>query len=213
MNLDDYLLKSGVRCRETLDYLIRNGFVTVNGRKVSYSRLPLGEKDRVEILRESYMDAPATFWKLKEMDESLGLIKVGDFVLDVESRDGGFALYSARKKANVTLVTIRDDLDFVKAEEVCIVRKNVILDELEKFLPGRFDIVILELGFDVIKSMQLLEKIRPHIGSRGKLLMFLPEKGRENVKEMAEKMLLKQKLQAIEFLDARKGFYVYAKAV
>lgn len=213
MNLDDYLLKSGVRCRETLDYLVRNGFVTVNGRKVSYSRLPLGEKDRVEILRESYMDAPASFWKIKEMDESLELIKIGDFVLNIESKDGGFALYAARKKANVTLVTIRDDLDFLKAEGVCTIRKNIVLEGPEKILSSRFDIVILELGFDVMKSMQLLEKIRPYIGPRGKLLMFLPEKGRENAREMAESMLLSQKLQAMKFFETRKGFYVYAKAV
>lgn len=213
MNLQDYLLKKGVRCRETAEYLIKNGLVTVNGKAITYPQLPVDGKEKLEILMENYMDAPASFWKIKEIDESVDLIKRGDFVLDVESQDGGFPLYAARKKANVTLVTIRDDLDFLKKEDVYIKKGNIVREDAGKIISSRFDMVFLEIGFDLMKSMQLIEKLRPHIGSRGRLLMFLPLRGRENVREVAENMLFKQKLMVLEFFEARKGIYIYAKAV
>jgi len=58
MRLDDYLLKHGVKCRETALYLIKNGMVTVNGRMVNYNQLPLEETDKVVVVREEYTDVP-----------------------------------------------------------------------------------------------------------------------------------------------------------
>ena len=213
MNLEEYLLKNGARCRETALRLIENRMVMVNGKVVTYPRLPLEEKDRVEILREEYKDVPASFWKLKEIQETLQLIQKGDFVLDIESPDGGFPLFAARKKASVTLITIKNNLDFLKREGVKIIKKNVFKENLEKILSSKFDMIMIETGFDVMKNMQILEKLRPYLGSRGKLIMFLPSRGRENVKEMAEEMLLNQKLYVVNFFDTRKGFYVYAKVI
>ncbi len=210
MRLDDYLLKHGVKCRETANYLIKNRLVTVNGRAVTYGALPLEDGDSVEI-NEKNKDAPASFWKLKEIQESINLIQRGDFVLDVESPDGGFPLFAARSGANVTLVTIKD-MDFLKCENVEIKKNNVVIENPEKVLSSKFDIIIMELGFDVMKTIQLLEKLRSFLGSRGRLLVFLPEKGRENAREMAEEMLLRQNLEVLNFFDSGKGFYVCARA-
>ncbi|MCK4634289.1 MAG: hypothetical protein KAT37_00270 [Candidatus Aenigmarchaeota archaeon] len=213
MRLDDYLLKHGVRCKETADYLVKNMMVMVNGKIVTYTALPLEEKDRVEVLKEEYKDAPASFWKLKVIHESVDLIHTGDFVLDIESPDGGFPLFAARTGANTTVVTIREDLDFLKREGIEVINKNIVHEDLRKIFSSKFDIVIIELNFDIMKTMQILEKLRDFIGSRGKVIMFLPSRGRENVKEMIEEMMLNQKLIVVKFFDTRKGFYVYAKVI
>lgn len=213
MRLDDYLLKHGVKCKETANYLIKNEMVTINGKVVTYCPLPTDEKDKVEVLKEEYKDAPATFWKLKVIDESVGLIQNGDFVLDVESPDGGFPLFAARTGANVTLLTINEDLDFLKRDEIEIIKKNVVREDPRDVLSSKFDVVINELGFDIMKTMQVMEKLRDFVGSRGKVIMFLPTKGRDNVKELAEDMLLNQKLSVVKFFETRKGYYVYAKVV
>ncbi|UCG95476.1 MAG: hypothetical protein JSV92_00265 [archaeon] len=213
MRLDEYLLKRGVRCKETADHLIKRCMVLVNGKPVTYPSLPVEESDKIEILKEEYKDAPASFWKLKEIDKDMKLIQTGDFVLCVESPDGGFPLYAAREEANVTLVTVRDDLDFLKKEGVEIKKKNLLREDPKKFLSSKFDTVIIEIGLDIMKSIQLVEKMREFVGSRGKLIMFVPEKGRENAREMIENMLLNQKLGVVDFFETRKGFYVYAKVV
>ncbi|RKZ26882.1 hypothetical protein DRQ26_03805 [bacterium] len=213
MNLIEYLLKNGVSYRETAIHLIKSRMVSVNGRIVTYPDLPLQPEDKISVLREEYRDVPPSFWKLKEIQDSLKLIQKGDFILDVESPDGGFPLFAARMEANVILLTIKNDFGFLKKEGIEIIKKNVLREIPEKFLSNKFDIIMIETGFDIMKNMQILEKLRPYIGSRGKLIMFLPSRGRENVKEMAEEILLNQKLEAIEFFDTRKGFYVYAKAV
>lgn len=213
MRLDDYLLKHGVRCKETANHLIKNSMVMVNGKIVTYTALPLEEKDRVEVLKEEYKDAPASFWKLKTIHESVDLIHTGDFVLDIESPDGGFPLFATRTGANTTVVTIRENLDFLKHEGIEVVSKNVVHEDMKKIFSSKFDLVIIELNFDIMKTMQVLEKLRCFVGSRGKVIMFLPSRGRENIKEMIEEMLLNQKLIAVEFFDTLKGFYVYAKVI
>lgn len=213
MKLEDCLLRKGTRCRETARYLIKNCLVHVNGKTVTYPGLPVEEKDKVEVLKEEYMDVPKSFWKLREIDNSLQLVQTGDFVLDVESPDGGFPLYAAREEANVTMVTVRKDLDFLKKEGIVIKNSNLLRDDPKKVLSSKFDTVIIELGLDVMKLMQLVERLRDFFGSRAKLILFIPEKGRENTEEMVEKMLLNQKLGVVELFDAERGFYVYAKTV
>jgi|GEM_PF-2216737 len=213
MRLEEYLLKHGVKCKETADYLIKNRLVKINGNVVTYAPLPIDECDVVEVIVKEYMDAPPTFWKMKEIDESTELIKRGDFILDIESPDGGFPLYAARRKANVTLVTIRDDLNFLKKDNIEIKKWNAVKGDPKKIFSSKFDTVMIELGMDFLKSMQLLERLRDFIGSRGKLVIFLQSRGRDNVKEMAEKMLPRYKLHPIEFFEGRKGFYSYSKVV
>ena len=193
MFLDDYLLSHGVKCNETMNYLVKNGMVTVNGKVVTYSRLPLEESDKIEVIKEDYKDVPASYWKLKAIHESINLIQKGDFILDIESPDGGFPMFAARNGANLSMITIKDDLDFLKSDGVEIIKKNIVREDILGVLSSKFDIVIIELNFDILKIIQIVEKIRNYIGSRGKLLMFIPDKGRENIKELADDMLLKQK--------------------
>ncbi len=211
MKLYEYLIKNGVKSKKTIDFLMKNRMVTVNDKIVTYPDTPINEKDKVEVLNNNYMDAPDSFWEMKEIDEEVELIQRGDFVLDIESCDGGFPLYCARNGGNTTLVTIRDDLSFLEKDDVEIIKKNIIFEELKNMISTKFDIVIIEIKLDIIKVMQLLEKIRSCIGSRGKLLLFIPSKGRSNIKEMTKEMLIKQKLEVKKFFETRKGIYVYAK--
>jgi len=210
MDLVEYLLTHGVKHRETALYMIKNKMVYVNGSPVTYPSIPVQPEDKVTLIHEEYKTVPPLFWKIREIQEEIELIQRGDFVLDVESPDGGFPLFACKVGGNVTLVTIRS-MDWLKKEGVEIIKRNIVLEDPKEFLSTKFDVIMIETKLDVIKNIQILEKLRNLLDSRGKLIMFLPTRGRENVKDVAEEMLLNQGLETIDFFSAKNGVYVYAK--
>ncbi len=210
MDLVEYLLTHGVKHKETALYMIKNKMVYVNGSPVTYPSIPVQSEDKVTLIHEEYKTVPPLFWKIREIQEEIELIQRGDFVLDIESPDGGFPLFACKVGGNVILVTIRN-MDWLKKEGVEIIKRNIVLEDPKEFLSTKFDVLMIETKLDVIKNIQILEKLRNLLDSRGKLIMFLPTRGRENVKDVAEEMLLNQGLETIDFFSAKNGVYVYAK--
>ena len=74
------------------------------------------------------------------------------------------------------------------------------------------DTIILEAGFSLIRTMELMDKLRPYVSSRGKVIIYIKNNGRENAKRVCEEMLEKEKLEVLECFKDRNGFYVYAKS-
>ena len=66
-----------------------------------------------------------------------------------------------------------------------------------------------------MKSLQIFEKFIPLIGSRGKVLMFLSRKERngDEVKEIVENILERERLKVIEFFKEKNGTYAYLKRI
>ncbi len=210
MHLYQYLLKNGVKSRETAKYLISNELVKVNNCVVTYPELPIGKDDDVEIVDKRFLDVPGSFWKMKEIQDSINLIQKGDMVLDIESPDGGFPLFAKSMEALVTVLTIRD-LDFLKGIDVK--KCNVSKIDPKVFFNHKFDVIINEMEVDIMKSLQTIERFIPLLSSKGKMLMFLSEKERRDndLKEIVENVLRREKLEVIEFLKGKKGIYAYLK--
>lgn len=211
MNLKQYLLEHGVKSKETAEYLIRRRLVLVNKHPITNPDIPVDERDEIKILSE-HLDVPGSFWKLKEIQDKTKLIQTGDFILDIESKDGGFPIFARKTGAEVTVIGM-GDLEFLKKYNVDFKKRNIMEINPKKFFTTKFDIMINELRLDVMKSFQISEKFLNVLGTRGKLLLFLSTKGRskDDVKEISERILVGYGFEPVEYFGDKKGLYVYAK--
>ncbi|MCD6367679.1 MAG: hypothetical protein J7L45_01190 [Candidatus Aenigmarchaeota archaeon] len=211
MNLKQYLLEHGVKSKETAEYLIRKGLVLLNNYPIRNPEIPVGRDDKIKILTTD-ISVPRTFWTMKEIQDKLSIIQTGDFVLDVEPKDGGLAIFSKRMGAEVTVLSI-NNMEFLKKEDIEVKKYNVIEIDPKTIFKTKFDLIIEELELDIIKSFQILEKFLDVISKNGKLLIFLSTRGREeeDVREMSERILVKYRIEPIEYFKADKGLYLFAK--
>lgn len=213
MNLEKYLLKKGAKSKETVEMLAKEGLVMVNGRTVKDPEIPVGEKDDIKIFSDK-LKYPASFWKLKEMQDKKKIINKGDFVLDIGTRDGGFPIFAKELGAEVTVLNI-EELEILEDYEIKFKKCNVMKINPKKIFNTKFDLIINELKLDVMKSFQILEKFLDVLGESGRLLIFLSTQNRdkERVKDIVDKMLENNKFYTEKFFEFKKGIYAYAKKI
>ena len=89
MRLDLYLVREKlVASRSRAQRAIKSGLVAVDGMTILK---PSFDVTRVNsVIVAASVDKPAGYWKLKGIQEAVGLIKIGDVVLDIGSSAGGF---------------------------------------------------------------------------------------------------------------------------
>jgi len=211
MNIRDYILKNGVKSKETANHLIKEGLVLLNGCAITNPDIPVGSTDDVKILDKN-TDVPGSFWELKKIQDSGNVIKKGDFILDIGSEDGGFPIFAKELKTEITVLSI-EKLDFLEKKDIKFKECNVMLINPDDVLDTKYDLIINELKLDLIKSFQIFEKFLNFLSPRGRILFFLSGRDRneDDIKDMAEKILNKHKFDVIDFYETKKGFYVYAK--
>ncbi|MCD6477628.1 MAG: hypothetical protein J7K87_01365 [Candidatus Aenigmarchaeota archaeon] len=215
MHLLEYLLKNYVKSKETARYLIDNELVKVNNCIATYPELPIGKNDVIEIMDTRFLDVPGSFWKLKEIQESSKIIKKGDFVLDIGSPDGGFPLFAKECGAEVTALAMDDSLGYLSEKGIRIEKFNIMKINPREIFKNKFDLIINEIRLDIMKSIQIFEKFIPLIESRGKVLMFLSRRERndDEVKEIIENVLGRERFRVVDFFKERRGTYAYLKRI
>ena len=101
--LDIYLVENmGIKSRSKAQELIRGGFVTCNGKKVSKTGLFVSEKDDIKILQNDVLKYVSRGGlKLEKAIQEFELDLTGKTILDIGSSTGGFtdcALQHGAKK-------------------------------------------------------------------------------------------------------------------
>src|SRR5674536_196005 len=103
MRLDLYLVREKlVASRSRAQRSIKSGLVAVDGRTILKPSFDLTHGN--SIIVAASVDKPAGYWKLKGIQEAVGLIKIGDVVLDIGSSAGGFLWYAAEFAEKVNAI-------------------------------------------------------------------------------------------------------------
>lgn len=208
MNIKEYLVKKKGVDEKVAKALVENEFVFVNGRKITDITIPVDERDEIIILDENKTKYPESYWILRKIQNELNLIEKGDFVIDVESRDGGFPLF-IEDIGNVLVLTKGNPL----LETYDFTVKQYNPRDIGEITSEKADILINELEIDLIHSFQILNDLLKFVKSEGKVLIHLPTKNRkrDEVQRIASEFLDKLRLDKKKIISADKKLYAFAK--
>ncbi|MFB6075590.1 MAG: S4 domain-containing protein [Candidatus Aenigmatarchaeota archaeon] len=209
MNLKSYLVeKKNVKSKTNSKNLVENGYVKVNGRKVLKPTLPVDDRDEIEITDEEKADVPESYWILEKIQDEKNLIEKGDFVIDIESRDGGFPVF-IEEFAEVLVLTkgnpMFDGFDFPV--------KDFNPRDVGDLVSEKADVLINELEIDLIRSFQILNDLMEFVKSKGKILVHLTTKSREKseVVSMSEELFNTLGFVRIDIFTVDKKMYGLAR--
>ena len=206
MRLDAYLVKNLFSdSRTKAQNIIKDGFVSVNGKVITKSAYKLEEQDSVEI-KEHKVYVSRSAHKLKSFLEELDLDLTSMVGLDIGASTGGFTQilleYGVKEVSAVDVgtnqlhKTLRAD-DRVISYESCDIREF----ESKKI----FDIVVSDVAF--ISLHHILDDI-DRLASKNIILLFKPqfEVGKEVKRDKHGVVLDKKAIDRamIKFEDATK---------
>ncbi|RLJ02399.1 MAG: hypothetical protein DRP11_03065 [Candidatus Aenigmatarchaeota archaeon] len=207
MDLETYLVEKEVRSRVKALKLISEGRVKVNGIVIRDPRIPVDDRDLIEIIGEK----GGYYEKLKEIQEATKFLKVADFVILIEPRDMGFAKYLLDFGVRLLVLTrgnpLLDGTELNK--KVCDLR-NVRPLEISR---EKADSMISELKLDPIHSFQIIGNLIPLLKENGRLLMFLPTETRERdeVVRMADEFLQRIGVEILRYFPGVDGIYIFGR--
>jgi len=206
MRLDAYLVKNLLSdSRTKAQNIIKDGFVSVNGKVITKSAYKLEEQDSVEI-KEHKVYVSRSAHKLKSFLEELDLDLTSMVGLDIGASTGGFTQilleYGVKEVSAVDVgtnqlhKTLRTD-ERVISYESCDIREF----ESKKI----FDIVVSDVAF--ISLHHILDDI-DRLASKNIILLFKPqfEVGKEVKRDKHGVVLDKKAIDRamIKFEDATK---------
>ena len=172
MRLDKYLMERGFfESRNKADEAIKNEKVRINGDLIKKSSYKVSEKDRIEILGESFVSRAA--WKLKNYIDKYNINIQNKLALDIGSSTGGFSevlLLNGVKK--VVCVDVGKNQLHSKIREN---DKSEVYEEtdIRKFsYPQKFDIIVSDVSF--ISLLKIIDKIN-ELAKNDIILLFKPQ--------------------------------------
>jgi 23S rRNA (cytidine1920-2'-O)/16S rRNA (cytidine1409-2'-O)-methyltransferase len=214
--LDNYLLKHNFTdSRNKAQELIKDGFVSVNGKEVLKSSLKVGAEDIVSVgEHKKYVSRSAH--KLSTFLDEIKLSVQDVVVLDIGSSTGGFTQvlleYGAKEVSAVDVgrdqlhESLRND-SRVYSYESCDIR--------EFHSEKKFDLVVSDVAF--ISLLHILDDVN-RLATKDIILLFKPqfEVGREAKRDNNGVVLDDKAIQnaMMRFEDAceLKGWKLYAKS-
>jgi 23S rRNA (cytidine1920-2'-O)/16S rRNA (cytidine1409-2'-O)-methyltransferase len=183
MRLDLYLVREKlVASRSRAQRAIKSGLVAVDDRTILKPSFDVTYDNAVIIA--SSIDKPAGYWKLKGIQEAVGLIKNGDVVLDIGSSAGGFLWYAAEFAEKVYAIEFSSSFKQLLDDVVERYFDKVLLTYADAF---SFDFMSFGVEFDVIlndvtaapkDSLELLLKSSAALKAGGRVLQVF--KGKTN---------------------------------
>jgi 23S rRNA (cytidine1920-2'-O)/16S rRNA (cytidine1409-2'-O)-methyltransferase len=183
MRLDLYLVREKlVASRSRAQRAIKSGLVAVDNRTILKPSFEV-TYDNTVIVAPS-IDKPAGYWKLKRIQEAVGLIKNGDVVLDIGSSAGGFLWYAAEFAEKVYAVEFSSSFKQLLDDVVERYFDKVLLTYADAF---SFDFTSFGVEFDVIlndvtaapkDSLELLLRSSAALKADGRVLQVF--KGKTN---------------------------------
>ncbi|MGZ5562142.1 MAG: SAM-dependent methyltransferase, partial [Halobacteriota archaeon] len=137
------------------------------------------------VIAAASVDKPAGYWKLKGIQEAVGLIKIGDVVLDIGSSAGGFLWYAAEFAEKVYAIEFSSSFKQLLDVVVEHYYDKVLLTYANAF---SFDFMSFGVNFDVIlndvtaapkDSLDLLLKSSAALKVGGRVLQVFKGKPRD----------------------------------
>jgi len=184
MRLDLYLVREKlVASRSRAQRSIKSGLVVVDGRTILKPSFDVTHGN--SIIVAALVDKPAGYWKLKGIQEAVGLIKIGDVVLDIGSSAGGFLWYAAEFAEKVYAIEFSSS--FKQLLDIVVEHYNdkVLLTYTDAF---SFDFMSFGVKFDVIlndvtaapkDSLELLLKSSVALKAGGRVLQVFKGKTKD----------------------------------
>ncbi len=213
MRLDSFLVEIGnLGSRGRAKRAITEGHVKVNGTVIMKPSYDIAYCDLVEVMQD--MDKPAGYWKLKEIQETTGIIKNGDRVLDIGSSAGGFLLFASEIASHVHGVEFshefRTELGMIAHERpnITVEFDDVFTMTFEK---EKFDVLLMDITAYPLSSIKALENVLPALKSGGMLMQVLKLQKKKEREPILRK-LSSLGLKIIDVLEPeKKEAYVIAR--
>ncbi|HEX59906.1 MAG TPA: cell division protein FtsJ [Methanomicrobia archaeon] len=175
MRLDEFLVANAyVSSRSRAKFLIREGYVVVNGKAVRKPSYDVRGDEEVEVLAE---DRPLGYWKLSRIQESFEVIRRGDVVLDLGSSAGGFLIFASEIADEVIGLEISGDFKD-RLEKISEERGNVrvifgdVFDVPPETIP-ELDVILNDLTLEPEVSIRALLRFLGRLKPGGRVLCVL----------------------------------------
>ncbi len=213
MRLDSFLVEIGnLGSRGRAKRAITEGHVKVNGMVIMKPSYDVAYCDFVEVTQD--MDKPAGYWKLKEIQETTGIIKNGDCVLDIGSSAGGFLLFASEIASHVHGVEFSREF-CTELGMIAYERPNITVEFDDVFTmtfeKEKFDVLLMDITADPLSSIKALENVLPALKSGGMLMQVLKLQKKKEREPILRK-LSSLGLKIIDVLEPEKEeAYVIAR--
>ncbi|MCE8422823.1 MAG: methyltransferase domain-containing protein [Candidatus Methanoperedens sp.] len=213
MRLDSYIVEIGnLASRGRAKRAIMQGHVKVNGNVILKPSHDVEYSDNIE-LKEG-LDRPAGYWKLKDIQEKVNLIKPGDSVLDIGSSAGGFLMYAAEIALHVHGIefshNFRSELGKIAHEydNITVEFGDVFSMPFE---PEKTDCLLIDITADPLASLKALGNVLPSLKHGGMLLQVV-KMTKETDREPILGKMSSLGLEIIEIMESRrKEAYIIAR--
>ncbi|MEM2657483.1 MAG: S4 domain-containing protein [Archaeoglobaceae archaeon] len=170
MRLDLWLVKEGYfKTRNRAKIAIKQGLVRVNGVVVKKPSAEVNESYMIEVLD----DKPAGYWKLKHLDETFGIFKGDEVVLDLGSSAGGFLLYARERAKFVYGIEFSKEFEEALKELESLGNVKIFIEDAFKFDISKIepvDVILNDLTLPFASSMTALRRFLPKLKPDGKIL-------------------------------------------
>ncbi|MDI9643544.1 MAG: S4 domain-containing protein [Archaeoglobales archaeon] len=170
MRLDLWLVKEGYfKTRNRAKIAIKQGLVRVNGVVVKKPSAEVNESYMIEVLD----DKPAGYWKLKHLDETFGIFKGDEVVLDLGSSAGGFLLYASERAKFVYGIEFSKEFEEALKELESLGNVKIFIEDAFKFDINKIepvDVILNDLTLPFTSSMTALRRFLPKLKPDGKIL-------------------------------------------
>ncbi len=208
MRLDAYLVETDhFSSRGRAKQALLNGYIKVNDNIIRKPAKDVSTDDNVDVA--GGMDRPAGYFKLEEIQEHIGLIRKGDYVLDLGSSAGGFLTFASGIAKYVKGIefshVFRSELDKIDFENdnVSMIFGDVFTIPLNELSVVPVDVILSDLTLEPFDSLEVLERVLPLLKDGGKLLQVIKIKDRGNRKPLLKQME-SMGLNIIDVLESKK---------
>lgn len=213
MRLDFYLVEMGYfGSRGRAKRAVIEGNVKVNDRVITKPSYDVAYSDKIEVIEG--LDKPSGYWKLKEIQDKINIIRPGDMVLDIGSSAGGFLLFASGIASQVHGIEFSREF-YPELKKLAHERPNITVEFSDVFTmqveKGKFDVLLVDITASPLSSIKALENVIAALKSGGMLLQVfkLPEK--TEIEPILDK-LSSLGLEIVDILEPeKKEMYVIAR--
>lgn len=213
MRLDSYLVEIGtLGSRGRAKRAIIEGHVKVNTNVILKPSYDVGFSDKIEL--SEGLDKPAGYWKLKEIQANVNLIKAGDLVLDIGSSAGGFLLFASGIAGHAHGIEFstefRSELTKIAQES-----NNITIEFGDVFTmlfeAEKYDCLLVDITVDPLASLKALANVLTSLKHGGMLLQVVKLKKKTDIEPVRAKIFLLG-IEIIEILESgKKEAYIIAR--
>ncbi len=218
MRLDAYLVEMNFfASRGRSKQAILDGHVRVDGNVIKKPSRDVSVDSDIDV--DEGLDMPRGYFKLKLVQETTGLIRETDHVLDLGSSAGGFLTFASEIAASVTGLEFSREFRSTlgklahENENVSVMFGDVFTIPLESLSKEQVDVILSDMTLDPVDSLTALKRVLPLLKMGGRLLQVIKISKRKSRRPILSKMEA-MGLEIEEVIDPEKQeVYVIASKI